>query len=144
MKNGITGNIQYNNTSTLTTTVKGNSLASRTKQQASSISVSGSYSKRGGISLPFMKNKKLDNNLDIKISFESSNSEDFSSKTLSSKYTSTRSQKSWSLEPRVDYSFSTSVNGGCYLKLGQSKNFQLGTTKTTAFGINCVISLAGR
>jgi cell surface protein SprA len=144
MKNGITGNVQYNNTSTLTTTVKGNSLASRTKQQASSISVSGSYSKRGGINLPFMKNKKLDNNLDFKLSFESSNSEDFSATTLTSRYTNTRSQKSWSLEPRVDYSFSTSVNGGCYLKLGQSKNFQLGTTKTTAFGINCVISLAGR
>lgn len=144
MKNGITGNVQYNNTSSLTTTVKGSSLASRTKQQASSISVSGSYSKRGGLRLPFMKNKKLDNNLDFKLSFESSNSEDFSAKTLKSKYTSTRSQKTWTLEPRVDYSFSSSVNGGCYLKLGQSKNFQLGTTKTTAFGINCVISLAGR
>jgi cell surface protein SprA len=144
MKNGITGNIQYNNTSTLTTTIKGNSLASRSKQLANSISVSGSYSKRGGITLPFMKKKKLDNNLDFKLSFESSNSEEFIAETSHSRFTNNRSQKTWTLEPRVDYSFSTSVNGGCYLKLGQSKNFQLGTTKTTAFGINCVISLAGR
>jgi cell surface protein SprA len=144
MKNGITGNIQYNNTSTITTTKTGTSSGARKKQMSSSVSVSGSYSKKGGIRLPFMKNKKLDNNLDFKLSFESTSGADYSAQSLTSRYTNTRNVKSWTLEPRVDYSFSTSVNGGCYLKLGQSKNLQLGTTKTTAFGINCVISLAGR
>ena len=109
--------------------------------------MSGSYAKRGGIRIPFLKNKKLDNNIDFKLTFEKSLNVTFQSNRLDVEFqkdNKTTETKNWSLEPRVDYTFSSTVQGGIYFKVGQREDLRMGKTRISAFGINCNISLAGR
>lgn len=146
-KNGITGNIQYTSTVSLTTKTDKAYGIGKTKQITNSFTITSSYSKRGGIRIPFLKNKKLDNTLDFKLSFEKSLNVTYQSNKLDESFqkdNKTQEAKNWSVEPRVDYSFSSTVQGGCYFKIGQREDLRMGVTRITAFGVNANISLAGR
>jgi cell surface protein SprA len=147
MKNGITGNIQYTSTVSLTNKTDKAYGIGKTKQVSNSFTVSASYSKRGGIRIPFLKNKKLDNTLDFKLAFEKSLNVTYQINKLDAAFQAdnkTQEAKNWSIEPRVDYSFSSTVQGGCYFKIGQRQDLRMGKTRITAFGVNANISLAGR
>jgi cell surface protein SprA len=146
-KNNITGNVQYTSSVSLTLKKEKAYGIGKTKQISNNVNVSGSYARRGGIRIPFLKNKKLDNNIDFKLTFEKSLNVTYQSNRLDvdfAKDNKTTETKNWSLEPRVDYTFSSTVQGGVYLKVGQREDLRMGKTKVSAFGINCNISLAGR
>jgi cell surface protein SprA len=115
-----------------------------TKDESNTISVTMKYQKRGGLKLPFMKNKKLDNNIDFSMTFSSNDSKSSQKKQAGSGYVETRATSNWSLKPQMNYTFSNSVRGGLYLEFGKRKDKLTGDTSIKAFGLNTVISLAGR
>lgn len=146
-KNGMTANFQYNSTTSLTIKTDKAYGIGKTKQISNRISLTGGYSKRGGIRLPFLKGKKLENNIDLKLNFEMSSNTTYMTNRLHvafSKDTKTTDTRNWTLEPRLDYTFSRTVQGGCYFKIGERRDLRMGKTRFTAFGINCNISLAGQ
>ncbi|MCJ7811745.1 hypothetical protein MUP95_00285, partial [bacterium] len=67
----------------------------------------------------------------------------FQSLTETSKYTKIADSKNWSLQPRINYTFSRTVQGGAYFEMGARENVMTGKTTIKAFGLNAVISLSG-
>ena len=139
-KSGLTMDFKYTTTENLA--VKTTLGGGKTKQLSENISLSAKYSKRGGLKIPFLKGKKLDNNIDFTLTFTKS-----ANTTLSAKeggnFQETAKTENWSFQPRISYTFTKTVTGGCYLELGERKDKRVGNTKITAFGINTNISLSG-
>ncbi|HDQ46253.1 MAG TPA: cell surface protein SprA [bacterium] len=141
MKNGMTFSAQYQNSVSLTErSAAGSSV---TRQTSDNITVNGKYAKRGGFKLPFIKGKKLENNIDFQLAFSYSTNRTEQSERKAT-FEKRAETHNWSFKPQITYTFTNTVRGGSYLELGERKDLSLGSTKITAFGINAVISLAGR
>jgi len=141
-KNGMSTNIQYGSSISLQKTQQGQGY-SQSRNTKSSMSITANYSKRGGIKLPFMKNR-LDNNIDFSFNFSFNKNQTDAKKSEEGKFVKTSSSSNWSLKPSLRYSFTSNVTGGTYLEIGERNDLRMGKTKITAFGINVNISLAGR
>ena len=140
-KNGITANIQYTTGETIQKQILYGE--GRTKRLTSNLSISAQYRKRGGIKLPFFK-KVLDNNIDFSLTFTKSYNATFQKKTADGEYEPSAETKNWSFQPKITYSFTSTLQGGMHLELGEREDLRAGKTKITGFGINARISLAGR
>jgi cell surface protein SprA len=140
LKNGLTGNFAYNTNQSIK---EQKSFGSgKTKNVSSTMNLTLKYQKKGGLSLPFLKGKKLENNMDFSMTFSSSNNQTFVNKE--GEYVETRATSNWSLKPQMSYTFSRSVQGGLYFEFGKRKDKTTGDTSIKAFGLNTVISLSGR
>ncbi|MBN2414805.1 cell surface protein SprA [bacterium] len=140
-KNGITSNFKYSATEMVTLqTAFGKSIS---KDVGSDMTFALSYKKRGGIKIPFLKGKKLDNNIDFTLNASVSNQSKLQKAEAGKKFQVIMETKNWSIKPGMTYSFSRNVRGGVHFELGERKNSRTGTTKFTAFGINARISLSG-
>ncbi|MBN1781792.1 cell surface protein SprA [bacterium] len=140
--NGITSTFQYNSSSSLKEQKQYGK--GKTRDLSNSISVTMKYQKKGGLKLPFMKGKKLDNNIDFSMNFSSSSNKSEQQQSEGGNFAETRATSNWSLKPQMSYTFSRTVRGGLYLEFGKRKDKTMGTTTIKAFGLNTVISLAGR
>ena len=140
MKNGLSTNFQYNTNESIKE--QKSFGAGETKTISGTINITLKYQKRGGFKLPFFKGKKLENNIDFSMTFSSSNNATQIRKE--EKWVETRATSNWSLKPQMSYTFSRSVRGGLYLEFGKRKDKLTGDTSIKAFGLNTVISLAGR
>ncbi|MCA9733195.1 cell surface protein SprA [candidate division KSB1 bacterium] len=109
------------------------------------INFSASYSKRSGFSLPipFLSKKKLDNSVDISITYTSSSTRGERWNKTENKWEEFTSSDRWSLQPKMTYSFSTRVKGGAHFELGENKSKLSGTTKIKEFLIDVNISIRG-
>jgi cell surface protein SprA len=140
-KNGMSANIQYTTSEKLTKQLSYGQ--GKTKQPSASLTISASYSKSGGFKLPFLKGKRLENNIDFTLSFTSSVHSSLLSKGTSNTFEETSKTENWSFQPKITYTFTKTVRGSIYFELGERKDMRLGSTKITAFGINANISLSG-
>ena len=59
-------------------------------------------------------------------------------------YTTMSSTDSWSLQPRIDYTFSQTVRGGLSFELGERNDQRMGKTQIKAFNLHAAISLSGQ
>ena len=139
--NGMTANIQYNTSETL----QEQKLYSqgKTKRITSNLSVTANYRKRGGFKLPFFK-KKLDNNIDFSLTFTKSLNTTLQTKEEEGEFVPMSETKNWSFQPKITYSFTSTLQGGMYLELGKREDLIAGKTNITGFGLNARISLAGQ
>lgn len=137
-KNDITSDIQYTNTITISEQTQYG--ASKSKQVSSKLIISGQYSLKKGIKLPFIK-KKFDNTIDISLKFNMGNDVIFKKRGEGEKMAKSNFTKSWSLEPRISYTFSRSVQGGIHFELGERKGMRVANRKITAFGIHSSIKI---
>ena len=140
LKNGLSGNIQYSTTTSLTEQKKYST--GRTKKVSSSLNISANYAMRGGIKIPFLK-KRLENNIDISVVFTKSYNATLQSKSATGEFAEMSLTKNWSFQPKLTYTFSRTVRGGMNLELGEREDLRAGKTKITGFGLNAIISLAG-
>lgn len=108
-----------------------------------------SYSKRGGFRIPiwFLKKKQLDNEVRMSSQFTYRKTQGFS-RTNSRSSDGFRAPKnktdeltSWSIEPRIDYSFTRWVTGGTFYRYEYNKNLTLGKTTRILFGLNVNITI---
>jgi hypothetical protein len=106
------------------------------------ISFSTTYSKRGGLNLPFFKNP-LKNTIDFSIKFNMNRTINESIKGNSNEYVISSERSSWTFEPRMNYSFSNRVRGGIYFQRGKTKSTLAGDVTITEFGIDVNISIRG-
>ena len=143
LNNSITGNIQYQ---------KGldysQSNQMTTKNTGKNITASGKYQKQGGIKIPFLKGKKLDNNIDVNLTLSYSDQQKDQKTTRGNseeenKYVKISKTVSWSMKPQLNYQFSKTVTGGTYFEYGKRENLTSGKTTSTAFGINARIIFSG-
>ncbi|MBN2104390.1 cell surface protein SprA [bacterium] len=140
LKNELSISMQYNTSESIK---EQKSFGSGdTKTLSGTVNISVNYKKRGGLKLPFMKGKKLDNNIDFSMTYSSSNNSTEVRKE--EKWVETRSTSNWSLKPKMSYTFSRTVQGGLYLEFGKRTDKLTGDTSIKAFGLNTVIQLAGR
>jgi cell surface protein SprA len=141
LKNGMTASINYSVTQTLQDQRTG--LRDISIQNTTNFAVNLKWSKRGGIMIPFLSKKKLENNLDFDFGFISGSSSTLQKRGDTESFGKMQEASNWTFSTKLNYSFTRNVQGGAYFELGQRKDLRTGKTTTTAFGINANIRLAG-
>ncbi len=136
---GVTGNIRYTKSINFTYSATG----SINKSLRSGMDVSFSYSKSGGfrIPLPFLKKKKLKNEMQFNLTFNTSNDESFSQRPGTDKFEEQTKNSSWKIKPSVTYRFSQKVNGSMFFEKSVSENKRTGKYSYMEFGINVNIAI---
>lgn len=137
-KNNITANIQY--TSSMSVQEQTQYSSSKNKSVSSNLSMSGQYSLKKGIKLPFFK-KRLDNTIDMSLTFDMGNKATYQKRGVDAKLTLQNFTKNWSFKPRISYTFSRTVTGSIHLELGNREDKRIGSRTITAFGINANIKI---
>ncbi len=147
-KNGFTGTIQMNRSTTLVkNSVSGTSGSRRTLR--SDISLTANYSKQSGFRIPIWPFNKaeLRNSIDFSFTFTQSSvvTEIGSRAAETGEETFTESERTdrWSFSPKLTYSFSNRVRGGAFIEIGQTDSKRLGKTSVKEFGIDVNISIRG-
>lgn len=143
MKNGLSGNIAVNKSTTLNKSLSSGSGASRSTNF--DVSATANFSKKSGFSLPFMKGKKLKNSIDFSFTFTASSAVQESTRSSDlTGFEETSRTTRWSLSPRLSYSFSSTVTGGAFVDIGKTNNKRVGTTKYQEFGVDVNIAIRGK
>ena len=144
LKNSLNCKVQFNRT--FSENINRKSGSSGTRKKNNDITASVGYSKSGGftIPLPFFKNKKIKNTIDFSMSFSKSLDISEQKRGEFGEYQEWTRNEKWSLQPRLTYSFSSTVRGGMHFEFGQTKNKVYGETRIMEFGINVRIQIAGR
>jgi len=113
-KNNMTSNLQINKTRSINnrfninTEIEQPQISGGQRTSALDISFTTNYSKRGGFNLPlpFLKNKKLKNTVDVALTFSSTRNQN-EQFTATEGWVPTTETSRWSLQSRVTYSFSS-------------------------------------
>ena len=142
-KGGVSTNIGYN----VTQSVRDERIGNRkTKDNSNEISLRGSYTSRTGFRIPIpvwpFKNRRFSNSTTFSLSYNNRRSKSESSAD-DAKFELDREEKSWSIEPSIDYRFSDAVTGNFHYEYAVQKSLLTGTTKTHNFGFSVNISIRG-
>jgi len=142
LKNGITVNVKYNTSEKLILSKGFGVGANRTT--SADLSFTATYSKRSDfrIPLPFLKNKRLKNNVDISVTFSMGNNTTEKSRG-GGNFEVTAETSKWFFKPNVNYSFSDRVRGGAFFEVGKTHNKLIGDSSYKELGINVNISIRG-
>ncbi len=104
-----------------------------------------SYKRKGGITipLPFMEKKRLENNIDFTLSLEYSASNTEQKQNTMEKFTTTDDRSSFSIKPRIGYSFTSKVTGGAFLQYQIIDDKRIGERKNMNYGFDVNIAIRG-
>lgn len=136
---GVTGSFRSNRSTSFTYRTAGGT----SKQEQSGMSITAAYSVSKGFNLPlpFLKNKKLNNEIQFSLSFDRNNSSDFSRRSSEADFEIQSKVESWKLRPSISYRFSQKVNGTAFYEQSTSSNLRTGTLSYKEFGINVNIAI---
>jgi cell surface protein SprA len=144
-RGGVNSSIRYNLNQTLTDQLV--SGTGKTFSTQRSLSAQISYSRESGfrIPLPFwpFKNRRFSNRTNFSLTFNLSSNRTEGSVGEGGELQETSKQDSWSIAPRVDYTFSNSVTGGIHLETGVNKDKLQGKTSFIEFGLSVNIAIRG-
>lgn len=143
------GNVTQTISFSKSNTEKINRGNTKTNDNTMNILSNISYSKRGGFRIPiwFLKKKQLDNEVRMSSQFTFRKTQSFSqSNTRTIDGFRQPKQKTsettyWSVEPRIDYSFTRWVTGGTFYRYEYNKSLTLGKTTRILFGLNVNITI---
>ncbi len=134
-KGNVNQNIVFSNTNTDNES-KSSIQTSNTKTLTTNIS----YTKRGGFRIPiwFLSKKQIDNEIRVgtvasytkRVAYNESKKAD-----QSSVKTKTEDSVTWSVEPRVDYSFTKWITGGSFFRYESSKTMRTGKITRILAGV---------
>ncbi|MBL7994718.1 cell surface protein SprA [bacterium] len=134
-KGNVTQNIVFTNTN-----ITGENKSSVQTSNTKSITTNISYTKRGGFKVPlwFLKKKQLDNEIRVgavasytkRIAYNESKKTD-----QTSDKTKIDDSITWSVEPRIDYSFTKWITGGSFFRYESSKTLRTGKITRILAGI---------
>jgi hypothetical protein len=141
MKNNISINVKYNQSTKETLTLTSGEASTRTRAQ--DISVTANYTQKGNfrIPLPFLRTKRLQNSIDFALTFTLGTNITEKNKGLG--YEVSAETSKWIIKPTANYSFSNRVRGGTYFEIGRTHNKMIGDTNYKEFGIDVTISISG-
>jgi cell surface protein SprA len=136
---GINGNIRYTKSSVFSF----NTTGAANKSLRSGFDVTMSFRKTGGFNLPlpFLKNKKLKNEMQFNLSLNTSSDIAFSKRSGSDKFEEQTKNRSFKAKPSVTYRFSPKVNGSMFFEQSISENKRTGTYSYFEFGVNVNIAI---
>jgi len=101
------------------------------------------FQKKGGftIPLPFLKDKRLENNITFALTYDYNSSMTRTRAVKGGKFVTQSENNSWKIAPRIGYSFTKKVTGSIYYEYGESFNRSTGrrTTKNGGFDVNIAI-----
>lgn len=141
LKNDINATMRYTQTRRINNISGATSIVDE-----KSINGNLSYQKAGGLTipLPFLADKRLDNNINFNLNFDytTSRTRDRASQAAK-KFTVRREDRSWNIEPRANYTFTKKVTGGLFFKYGESYNRQTGKRITRNYGFDVNIAIRG-
>ena len=139
-----------NNISSTVRMTMGKTISNRANGGASivrdqNINASMNYQKKGGLTipLPFLKNKRLENNINFTMSFDYSSSETRERNDQTSKFVRKNWNKTWKIEPRISYSFTQKVTGGIFYSYSESTTAMTGKRITRNGGFDVNIAIRG-
>jgi len=140
-KNNISSTVRMTMGKTITN--QSNGGASIVSDQ--SINASMNYQKKGGftIPLPFLKNKRLENNINFTMAFDYSSSLTKGKNSADEKFATQNENQTWKIEPRISYSFTKKVTGGLFYSYGESFNARTGKRITRNGGFDVNIAIRG-
>ncbi len=143
LKGDVSASIRYNSSSSVSNFfgIKDGSLFVNT----SNLSITANYSRRGGFKLPifFFRDFKLDNQVTLSLNYNRGTSitESLTGSTTGKRAPLNKSKR-WSLQPQMNYSFNSKLNGGIFFEIGETET-QNGTTSFKDFGLTVNISIRG-
>jgi len=122
-----------------------NASGGTTKIDDMNISTTINWQKKGGLTipLPFLKDKRLDNNITFSANFDYSTSTTHAKQGTATKFTVTAKSRSWKTTPRVNYTFTKKVTGGLFFEYGESYNRVTGKRITRNYGFDVNIAIRG-
>ncbi len=144
-KGNIDSQVRYNTSSRFTEMVRTNTKNRTTEQ---TITATVSYTIRTGFRIPvlWLSTLKLQNQTTFSLNGDyRSTKAEHTTEAGSDVYTPDNgSQTAWSLQPRMTYSFSNTVQGQAYVQIQQTKQTVTGVkTRTFEFGIQVNIAIRG-
>ncbi|RMF59591.1 MAG: hypothetical protein D6748_06065, partial [Calditrichaeota bacterium] len=136
-------NVNGNLRSTKSITYDYRTAGAVTKRIQSGFNLSLSYSVTKGfrLPLPFLKKKRLNNEIQFSLSVDKTTSENFSRGPTDTQFEELDVTRNWKFRPSVSYRFSQKVNGTAFYEQSSSFNKRLGTTTYKEFGINVNIAI---
>jgi hypothetical protein len=139
-KNGISANLRYSDQLSLDIKDSGD-----TKMLGNQISAAFSYQHRGGftIPLPFFRDFKLSNTINISLGVESSESVQKLRKGSSPEFVRYKRDRTLSLKPYITYTFSDKVTGSFRFTYTERENDITGLTVTRNVGFDVNIAIRG-
>jgi hypothetical protein len=140
-KNDINTSIRFTQTRKINNTSGATSIT-----DDRSINGTLSYQKAGGLTipLPFLANKRLENNINFTLNFDYTTSRTRDRNSLAAKkFTLRREDRNWKIEPRANYSFTKKVTGGVFFTYGENFNRQTGKRITRNYGFDINIAIRG-
>jgi len=138
---GISGNARYTRSSTYSYSVTGGD----NKSIRSGFDVTFSFSKSTGFSLPlpFLKNKKLKNEMQLNLTISKVNDVSFARRAGfgSNEFIEQDKNSSFKFKPSTTYRFSQKVNGSMFFEYSSSQTKRTGKYSYFEFGINVNIAI---
>lgn len=139
----LESNIRYSSSQTFA-----DNLTSRSKgrQSDNQLTATVTYTFRTGFKLPlfFMRPIHLQNQTSFSLNGDYRKQRNESTETGSDAYVVRGATSSWSLQPRVTYTFSNTVQGQAYVQVQQTKNdVTQSKSRLFEFGIQVTISIRG-
>jgi hypothetical protein len=141
-KGNIDSQIHFNSSRSFSIANSGNKQ--RGSEQSATVTVS--YSIRTGIKIPliFMRPIRLDNQTTFSLNMDYTSSKQEHSDGGEEIYALSSAQSSWSISPRMSYTFSNTVTGQTYVKIQQTKNDVTNSkSRLFEFGVQVNISIRG-
>jgi len=137
-KNGLTTTIRVNTSQAISITVQNPSTIQKTS--SFDLTITARHTIKGGFRLPLL-NKRIENNINFNLSFSNKHNKT-RRKPEGGRYTTMMETKSWSFQPKIDYTFSKSVTGGISFLIGKEFRLNQGTKTITDFSIHANIKLS--
>ncbi len=143
-KKGINSLVTMNQNTSLVTD---NKTSAETKILNSDISVNTSFQWTSGfrISIPFtsIKSREIKNSVNFNVDFRKTNATTFEKRGEAVDFSERNKTNSWSVTPRLVYSFTSHVTGSMNFKYQVNESKQTGKNVTKDFGLSIRIRIAG-
>ena len=136
---GVNVTLRYNTSQSYNYSSNGTINANLT----SSFDASAKYSLRKGFSLPipFLKKKKLKNEMDLTVTFNRTSSLNQTKRPGTTEYVVLYATKNTKFRPQLTYRFSQRVTGSAFFERGITENVRTGRYSYFEFGINVNIAI---
>ncbi len=140
-KNGMSSKFSWNISEMIDDNLK---VQSSRKVVQEDMGLTTNYSKSGGFRLPipFLSSKRVNNNINFRLTFSSNSSATFNSND-EGEYIKFSENSKWFLKPEISYSFSSKISGGMHFEIGKTKDKLSGERATKDFGLSVDIIIAG-
>lgn len=117
--------------------------AGATKTETEAFTVSLTYSKTSGFSIPVwpFAGKTFKNEINFNLTFDSSNNKSFQKQFQDKNFQEKQNNSSWKLRPSATYRFSQKVQGSLFYETGASQNKISGKYSYNEFGLTVNIAI---